>query len=52
MIEVLPVQTKRDKRLFLTFPWRIYQKDPLWVPPLLGDREKATDPQRGLFFSF
>jgi len=50
MVHVRPVQTRREKRLFLTFPWRIYRHDPLWVPPILAEREKATDPQRGLFF--
>ena len=49
-IEVRPVVTRRDKRLFLTFPWRIYKGDPLWVPPLLPERAKIIDPQRGMFF--
>jgi GNAT superfamily N-acetyltransferase len=49
-IEVKPVHTRREKRLFLTFPWRIYKGDPLWVPPLLSERAKTIDPQRGLFF--
>lgn len=50
MIQVLPVRTAREKRVFLTFPWRIYKRDPLWVPPLLSERAKVTDPARGLFF--
>ncbi len=50
MIEIQPVQSKRDKHRFLTFPWRIYRADALWVPPFLAEREKATDPKRGLFF--
>jgi GNAT superfamily N-acetyltransferase len=50
MIEVRPVTNRREKRLFLAFPWTIYKNDPLWVPPILPEREKATDPQRGLFF--
>ncbi len=49
-IQVLPVRTAREKRLFLTFPWRIYKGDPLWVPPLMSERAKTIDPQRGLFF--
>ena len=49
-IQVRPVCTAREKRLFLTFPWRIYKDDPLWVPPLLSERAKMIDPQRGLFF--
>jgi GNAT superfamily N-acetyltransferase len=50
MIEILPVTTRREKRLFLTFPWRIYEDDPLWVPPLLGERAKVIDPEHGIFY--
>ncbi len=49
-VEILPLRTTRDQRTFLTFPWRIYRDDPLWVPPLLPDRRKAIDPERGVFF--
>ncbi len=50
MIEILPVRTPRERRAFLTFPWRIYKNDPIWVPPILPDRAKAIDPRRGIFF--
>jgi len=50
MIELRPAITRRERRLFLTFPWRIYKGDPLWVPPLLPERAKAIDPQRGIFY--
>ncbi|MEE8356345.1 MAG: hypothetical protein V3R33_03460, partial [Anaerolineales bacterium] len=49
-IEIRPVQTKGEKRKFLTFPWDIYRDDPLWVPPLLPERLRVTDPERGVFF--
>ncbi len=49
-IDVRPVRTARERRTFLTFPWRIYRDDPLWVPPLLPERARAIDPQRGAFF--
>lgn len=49
-IEIKPVRTRREKDLFLTFPWRIYRSDPLWVPPLLSERRKLIDPNRGKFF--
>jgi GNAT superfamily N-acetyltransferase len=49
-IQVLPVRTSRERRLFLTFPWRIYKGDTLWVPPLLSERTKLIAPQRGKFF--
>jgi hypothetical protein len=50
MIEIRPVNTRREKNIFLTFPWRMYKNDPLWVPPILAERVKATDPARGVFF--
>jgi GNAT superfamily N-acetyltransferase len=47
---VVPVHTPRERRVFLTFPWRIYRDDPLWVPPLLPERARTIDPRRGAFF--
>ena len=49
-VEMRSVATKREKRLFLTFPWRIYKNDPLWVPPLLPERARVIDPNQGNFF--
>jgi len=36
-LEVQPVQSRRQKKRFLDFPWRLYRDDPLWVPPLRGE---------------
>ncbi len=49
-IEIRSVTSRQDRRVFLTFPWRIYRGDPLWVPPLLPERKKTIDPRRGKFF--
>ncbi len=49
-IHVRPVQTRREREAFLAFPWRIYRRDPLWVPPLLSERRRTIDPSRGAFF--
>ncbi len=49
-LEILPVRTAKERRTLLTFPWRIYRDDPLWVPPLLPERAKTIDPERGAFF--
>ena len=35
---------------FLRLPWRIYQGDPYWVPPILSQQHTFMDPQRGPFF--
>lgn len=49
-IHIRPVQTRKELRQFLTFPWHIYHNDPLWVPPLLPERRKQIDPKRGTFY--
>ena len=49
-VTVLPVRTRKERRIFLTFPWRIFKGDPLWVPPLLPDLAERIDPARGVFF--
>jgi GNAT superfamily N-acetyltransferase len=49
-LKILPVRTAKERGKFLTFPWRIYRDDPLWVPPLLPERAKTIDPKRGVFF--
>jgi len=50
MIEVRRVANKREKEIFLTFPWKIYRGDPLWVPPILSERRKEADLSQGMFF--
>ncbi|MBE6428009.1 MAG: N-acetyltransferase [Planctomycetaceae bacterium] len=34
-VEVTPVRGFWDRRAFLQLPWKIYAKDPYWIPPLL-----------------
>jgi GNAT superfamily N-acetyltransferase len=50
MIEVRKVASKHEKEIFLTFPWKIYRGDSLWIPPILSERRKAIHPSRGMFF--
>ena len=50
MLEVRSVASPREMRLFHHFPWKLYRNDPLWVPPILSERRKITDPARGPFF--
>jgi GNAT superfamily N-acetyltransferase len=33
----------------MRLPWRIYQDDPQWVPPLLGELEKVLNPKKHPF---
>jgi hypothetical protein len=47
---VSPVQDEAGLQEFLRFPWRIYQQDPYWVPPLLPEQRKFLDQRQGAFF--
>ncbi len=49
-IKVAPVQDESALREFLRFPWRIYQHDPYWVPPILPHQRDFLDPRKGPFF--
>jgi GNAT superfamily N-acetyltransferase len=44
-ITIQEVQTKKDLKVFLRFPWEIYQGDPYWVPPLLKEHAFHFSPQ-------
>lgn len=50
VIDVKKAESKRERRKFLTFPWKVYRGDPLWVPPLVPELEKVIDPRKGVFF--
>ncbi len=50
MIRVEPVRNRRDRKAFVTFPWKVYRGDPNWVPPLISDQMRTLDPEHNPFF--
>ncbi len=48
-VEVFPVTTDRDLHTFLHLPWRIYQSDPNWVPPLLFEQRQILTGKHPFF---
>jgi GNAT superfamily N-acetyltransferase len=49
-ITIRSVRSKRDEMVFIKFPWRIYEGNPYWVPPLLMDRKKLIDRKNNPFY--
>ncbi len=49
MITVKPVETSREKKQFIKFPWTIYKDDQIWVPPLLMDIKEKLSPKFSFF---
>jgi GNAT superfamily N-acetyltransferase len=49
-VRVIPVQTKQEMKQFVDFPYKIYRKDPYWVPTLRMDRAALFDPKKFPYF--
>ena len=49
-LEVVPADRASKRRAFLDFPYRLYARDSLWVPPLRGDQKKILDNRRHPFY--
>src|SRR5262249_56596647 len=48
-VTILPLASHATKT-FITFPWRVYRGDHLWVPPLLLERKTFLNPRKNPFF--
>ncbi len=49
-IEIIPVKTNREKKLFLNFPWTHYKGDPNWVPPLRQNQKELVNYAKHPFY--
>jgi GNAT superfamily N-acetyltransferase len=49
-LAVRRVNDKKDLRLFIKFPWKVYAGNEYWVPPLLLDRKKVLDRSKNPFY--
>jgi len=49
-IRVSEVRTRDDRDAFVSLPWRIYARDPAWVPPLRREVERFIDPDHHPFY--
>ena len=49
-ITISPVESKRDLKEFIKFPWKIYKNDPQWVPPLIAQQKDILNKQKHPFF--
>ena len=42
-IEIVPVQTRKQKSQFLGLPWTLYRGNPNWVPPLRMNQKELVN---------
>lgn len=50
-VVVRPVKTDADLKRFIQLPFRLYQNDPYWVPPLIQDCKKTLTPGKNPFWT-
>lgn len=49
-IRIEKVTTRKDRKKFIFFPWKVYKSDPNWVPPLVWDFKEKIDRKKNPFF--
>jgi len=49
-LTIQPVRSAQDFETFLHFPWKVYQGDKCWVPPVLTERRDRLDPAHYAFW--
>ena len=49
-IRIERVESRKDRKKFIYFPWKIYKNDPNWVPPLVADFKEKIDTAKNPFF--
>ena len=49
-VVVKPVASRREKKLFLHYPWKQYQGDPVWIPPLRVNQKEQVGYSKNPFY--
>lgn len=49
-VHVRPVASRKDLKEFIQLPFKLYRKDPNWVPPLISERKRFLDRSKNPFF--
>ena len=51
-VSIKEVKTRRDLRLFIDFPFKLYRGDPFWVPVLVADEWNTLDSKKNAAFEY
>ena len=50
-LTIRPIETKKDRKAFVDLPFRLYARDPHWVPPLKGEALGLITPEKNGWYS-
>jgi GNAT superfamily N-acetyltransferase len=51
VVEIRQVESPRDMKMFIRFPFDLYRNNPYWVPPLIADEMHTLSPDRNPAFA-
>ena len=49
-VKIFPVESKKDLKKFIQFPYDLYQSDSHWIPPLYLERWETLHPKKNPFY--
>jgi len=50
-VDVRPVREEKEQNAFLRLPWKLYDRDKQWVPPLITDVESIFSREENVFYT-
>ncbi|MDR1492684.1 MAG: hypothetical protein LBT05_08175 [Planctomycetaceae bacterium] len=42
-LQIIQVESSRDKKRFLEFPWILYKNNPYWIPPIQSEQKSLVN---------
>jgi len=48
--QIKPVRSRREKKQFLQFPWKIYQGNEFWIPPIRSNQKELVNYTHNPFY--
>jgi hypothetical protein len=45
-IRIEKVATRKDRKIFVYFPWKVYKNDPNWIPPSVLDFKEKINKEK------
>lgn len=49
-VAIRQVESRKDFRRFVKYPYRLHRDEPRWIPPLIGQQYRVLNPRTELYF--
>lgn len=52
MVQIVKVENRKQLDVFIKFPFKLYEDNPYWIPPLISDEKFTLDKDKNPAFEF